>query len=266
MDEINLKSAQWKLLLKLSEMPFIDAMELAFLSDIYSPNVYDHLKPLTKLKLVDSIPHSTSATRSSARYFLTRKGVRLYLKRALTDIHSTPLPITREWYQSLLRRLDSVRSVYRVARSFVPADPDMRHRTPQVIWYRKGNWDAALRFYDGTTVPIMIQGRSWGMPVFNSRIKMTNEHDEKHIGGLLIVAPDYYAANKALTTLRKVNSKLPAFACEESEIGRAKSRDKIWLPTDLERFALSARDIYLELNKGRRCSPESLPRGLTFPG
>ena len=261
----DLKRDDWTILTKLVSIPFADIEEIAYLSDVTPHRTTDALARLGKLGLAANILHCTPTTKSSGRHFLTRKGVRLYLKRALMDIHSTPSPITREWYQSLLRRLDSVRTVYRVARSFVPADMDMRHRTPEIIWYRKGNWDAALRFYDGTTVPIMVQGRSWGMPVFNSRIKMTNEHDEKHIGGLLIVAPDYYAANKALTTLRKVNSKLPAFACEESKIGKAKSTDKIWLPTDLERFALSARDIYLELNKGRWMLPRKLAKRANFP-
>ena len=261
----DLKRDDWVILVKLAELPFIDIEELSYLSDVTPHRTSDSLARLIKLKLAQRIPHCTPTSKSSRRHFLTRKGVRLYLERARIRIEETPLPVTREWYQSLLRRLDSVRTVYRLARSFVPADMDMRHRTPQVIWYRKGNWDAALRFYDGTTLPVMIHGRNWGMARFSSKLKMTNDYDEEHIGGLLIVAPDYYAANKALTTLRNADSKLPAFACVEGDIGKAKSTDTIWLPLNFDRTDMSAQSIYRELNKGRRLLPRKLPKRANHP-
>ena len=265
MPEIKLKNVEWALLGKLATLPFADGIELAFLSDVYSPNVYEHLGVLKKKKLVDSIPHSTPYTKASSRFYLTRKGVRLYLDRALTHRSQTTLPITREWYTSLLRRLDTVRTVYRIARSFVPADMDTTRRTPEVIWYRQGNWMAALRFHDGNIVPIMVQGRYWGMPRFARKISQMNEHDEGHVGGLLLVAPDTFAANKALSILRNEKSKIPAFAVVESDIGLAKSRDKVWLPMDLGKPNFSARDIYYALQRPGRLYPIKTVARANYP-
>ena len=128
----DLKGKDWIILGKLAAMPFIDSEELAYLSDVSPSKTSDSLDTICKLKLGDSILHCTPTTQSSARYYLTRKGVRLYLTRALTHRSQTTLPITREWYTSLLHRLDTVRTVYRIARSFVPADMDMNKRTPEV--------------------------------------------------------------------------------------------------------------------------------------
>ena len=244
-----LKGKDWIILGKLAAMPFIDSEELAYLSDVRPYKTSDSLDTICKLKLGASIPHCTPNTQSSARFYLTRKGVRLYLDRALTHRSQTTLPITREWYTSLLRRLDTVRIVYRIARSFVPADMDTTRKTPEVIWYRQGNWMAALRFHDGNVVPIMVQGRYWGMPRFARKISQMNEHDEGHVGGLLLVAPDTFAANKALSILRNEKSTIPVFAVVESDIGLAKSRDKVWLPADLDKPNFSARDIYYALQR-----------------
>ena len=261
----DLKGKDWIILGKLAAMPFIDSEELAYLSDVSPSKTSDSLDTICKLKLGDSILHCTPTTQSSARYYLTRKGVRLYLTRALTHRSQTTLPITREWYTSLLHRLDTVRTVYRIARSFVPADMDMNRRTPEVIWYRQGNWMAALRFHDGNIVPIMVQGRYWGMPRFARKISQMNEHDEGHVGGLLLVAPDYFAANKALSILRNEESSIPSFSVVEAEIGLAKSSDKVWLPMDLDKPNVSARDVYYALQRPGRLYPIKAVKRANYP-
>ena len=255
MPDMKLRPDDWIILGKLVSLPFIDTEEIAFLSDVTPHRTGDSLKRLCRLKLSASILHCTPTTQSSARYYLTRAGVRLYLERALIHRSQTTRPITREWYTRLLQRLDTVRTVYRIAKSFVPVDMDMARRTPEVIWYRRGNWTAALRFHDGNIVPIMVQGRYWGMPRFARKLSQVNKHDEGHVGGLLVVAPDYYAANKALSVLRNEKSGIPVFAVVESAIGLARSGDKIWLPLDLNKPNVSAREAFYSFQRPGRLYP-----------
>ena len=82
-----------------------------------------------------------------------------------------------------------------------------------------------------------------------------NEHDEGHVGGLLLIAPDYFAANKALSILRNEKSSIPSFAVVEAEIGLAKSSDKVWLPMDLDKPNVSARDVYYAFAKAGTSVP-----------
>ena len=109
-----LSTNEWHLVNKLSQMPFIDTIELTFLSDLTDGKVSYALKQLEQEDLANSILHTTPLTDPSRRYYLTRKGVRLFLDHTGVSRSETTLPISREWYLSLLRRLDSVRTVYRI--------------------------------------------------------------------------------------------------------------------------------------------------------
>ena len=225
----DLNSNESKMITNLSMMPFIDREEIAFLSDVDYNSVSRTLRELESKKLIGHILHTTPHSDPSERFFLTRNGVRLFIRRSLVNLADTTLPITREWYTRLLLRLDIVRMVYRIARSFVPADRDTRRHTPRVIWYRDGNWDAALLFNDGNVVPILFHGEPWRRARFMERLKEFNDYHKGHVGGVLLVAPDLFSANKALFKLRSLDTSIVAYACVESEIGKAESTQRIWL-------------------------------------
>ena len=225
---IDLSESAWSLLAQLVQTPFVDREELAFLSDVsYSMTALAVIE-MKREGVIGEIPHMTDNTALANRIYLSRRGVRLYLMRAGISISDTPEPITKEWYISLLRRLDTVRTVYRIARSFVPADRDMSHHTPRITWYRQGNWDAALRFYNGAVVPIMVQGRDWGIARFMRRIYDLETYERDLVGGALLVTPDPYSCNRALSKVRSTGSEIKAFACVESDIHVAKSTFRIW--------------------------------------
>ena len=250
-----LSTNEWHLVNKLSQMPFIDTIELTFLSDLTDGKVSYALKRLEEEDLANSILHTTPLTDPSRRYYLTRKGVRLFLDHTGVSRSETTLPISREWYLSLLRRLDSVRTVYRIARYFVPADRDTSRETPRVIWYRQGNWDAALRFHDGNVVPILFQGKYWGEARFIERISELHTYDEGDIGGVLFVTPDAYSANRALHKLRTLGSSLPAYACAESEVLLAKSQQDFWYGMARTNHRFDSLDILLTFRKQGRLHP-----------
>ena len=85
----DLNYTEWQLLDALSLMPFIDREEVAFLSDIDYNSVCRALRGLEREKLVGSILHATPETDPSARFYLTRKGVRLFIRRLLVPLSET---------------------------------------------------------------------------------------------------------------------------------------------------------------------------------
>ena len=228
---IELGDDAWSLVRQLVRTPFISRQELAFLSDVSIGKTSDALLEGQAEGVIDELAYMDTNTDLALRFYLTRRGVRLYLMRAGMNIQGTTEPITREWYISLLRRLDTVKTVYRIARSFVPVDKNMAHHTPRVTWYRRGNWDASLRFHNGAVVPILVQGRDWGLDRFMRRIYDLERYEGDLVGGALLVTPDVYSRNRALQKIRLTGTRINAFACVESDIHVAKSVFRIWQGT-----------------------------------
>ena len=114
------------LLDSLGLMPFIDSAELAGI--LGEPNATVH-RALTGL-LADGnagrVSHGTAHLPSSQRYYLTTKGL-----RQATGVlgFETPsdfvraYPLSREWLAPLIRRMDAVAAVYRLAALMSPGTP-----------------------------------------------------------------------------------------------------------------------------------------------
>ena len=61
------------------------------------------------------------------------------------------------------------------------------------------------------------------------RLTEFNDYQKGQVGGVLLVAPDLFSANKALFKLRSLDPSIVAYACVESELGKAESTQRIWL-------------------------------------
>ena len=109
----------------LSRMPFIDSAELA---------------------LILGQPHET-------------------VHRALTSLlgFATPsdfvraYPVSSEWLTLLIRRMDAVAAVYRLAASLSPGTRSLRSH---VEFHRRGRFDATITLHDGRGFGVVRQGHS----------------------------------------------------------------------------------------------------------
>ena len=139
-------------------MPFIDTAELAdVLREAYS-TVHRALTGLLDDGIVGRVSHGTAQLPSSHRYYLTTQGI----GEAAGVLHfATPsdfvraYPLSREWFTLLIRRMDSVASVYRLASSLSPGVDGLRSH---VDFHRRGRFDAAITLHDGRTFGVVRQG------------------------------------------------------------------------------------------------------------
>ena len=70
--------------------------------------------------------------------------------------------MSREWLALLIRRMDAVASVYRLAASISPGIDGLRSR---VEFHRRGRFDAAIALHDGRSFGVVRQGQPPAAPV-----------------------------------------------------------------------------------------------------
>ncbi len=102
----------------LSRMPFIDAAELADVLGEAHATVHRALTGLLADGTAGRVRHGAAHLPSSGRYFLTTQGIR---EAAVLLGFDTPsdfvraYPMSREWLALLIRWMDAVAAVYRLA-------------------------------------------------------------------------------------------------------------------------------------------------------
>ena len=263
--KIEVSDNAWRTVKQLARAPLGDTEETAFLGTISYGKLYTALNELSDEQVVNYVRHGTIHTPWSNRFYLTRRGINYYLFRMGIPISECVQPITREWYRSLFRRIDTVRSVYRIARSFVPADKDYSHDPPEVIWFKQGNWEAALRFHGGAVVPILVQGRDWGLLRFMEKIYELNKYDADRISGALLVTRDPYSQNRALAKLYDLDSRMVAYTCVESNIQMAESYRRIWSGRRSQDGILNAEEVLPNFARRGRLPARKPVKRANFP-
>jgi len=132
-----------QLLDALSQTPFVDSMDLALIRGVPHATVHRALSNLLAEGIVGRVSHGTAYLPSSQRYHLTTNGIG---ETAWTLGFATPsdfvraYPMSKEGLTLLIRRMDAVASVYRLAASISP-----RHRRALVP-----GGDSPLGHFDAT--------------------------------------------------------------------------------------------------------------------
>ena len=120
-----------ELLDSLSRMPFIDSADLALILGEPHTTVHRYLTDLLAEGIAGRVSYGTAHLPSSQRYYLTAKGVSEaaeFLGFETPSDFMRAYPMSREWLTLLIRRMDAVAAVYRLA-SFDVA----QHRRTQVL-------------------------------------------------------------------------------------------------------------------------------------
>ena len=131
----------------LSRMPFFDSAELAGILGEPHATVHRALTGLLADGIVGRVSHGTAHLPSSQRYYLTTNGIR---QSAELLGFTTPsdfvraYPVSREWLALLIRRMDAVAAVYRLAASLSPGIDGLRSH---VEFHRRGRFDATIKRY-----------------------------------------------------------------------------------------------------------------------
>ena len=147
-----------QLLDALSRTPFVDSVELAGILGEPHTTVHRTLTNLLADGIVARVSHGTAHLPSSQRYHLTAQGTREaseVLGYATSSDFVRAYPMSREWLTLLIRRMDAVASVYRLAASMSPGIDGLRSR---VEFHRRGRFDAAITLHDGRSFGVVRQG------------------------------------------------------------------------------------------------------------
>ena len=149
-----------QLLDALSRMPFIDSAELASILGEPHSTIHRVLTDLLADRIVSRVSHGTAHLPSSQRYHLTANGIR---SAAQVLGFGTPsdfvraYPASREWLTLLIRRMDAVALVYRLAALMSPGIDGLRTRAE---FHRRGRFDAFITLHDGPSFGV-VRHRAW---------------------------------------------------------------------------------------------------------
>ena len=164
----------------LSRTPFVDSAELALILGEPHATVHRTLADLLSAGIVRRVSHGTTHLPSSQRYFLTTKGIRQATGILGFDTPSDfvrAYPMSREWLTLLIRRMDAVASVYRLAASLSPGTDGLRSR---VEFHRRGRFDATITLHDGRSFGVVRQGLALRRRSLYDRLRAIAGYDYTH--------------------------------------------------------------------------------------
>ena len=113
--------------------------------------------------IVGRVSHGTAHLPSSQRYYLTAKGIG---EAARVLGFETPSDfvrayhVSREWLALLIRRMDVVAAVYRLAASLSPGVDGLRSH---VEFHRRGRFDSTITLHDGRSFGV-VRHRAQALP------------------------------------------------------------------------------------------------------
>ena len=155
---LHMAPSDQRLLHSLSRMPFIDTAELAGVLGEAHSTVHRALTDLLADGIAGRVNHGTAHLPSSQRYYLTAKGIgeaAEFLGFETPSDFVRAYPVSREWLALLIRRMDAVAAVYRLASSLSPGIDGLRSH---VEFHRRGRFDATITLHDGRSFGVVRQG------------------------------------------------------------------------------------------------------------
>ena len=246
-----------EILRALSEMPFLDRLEMVELSGWSRGAVYGAVDKLESGGFCAPAPHAVDPLPPTRRFHLTAAGLqRLAEQEGVSpDELVRRYPVSAQWRRSLMERLDALAAIYRLACAVSRVAFPVRFR-----WYRSLPLDAGLTLPGGRTVGILRQGltadrtgfakRLWRLrqgPIPNTvLILMADEVRLRHARRLLSVAP------------------VPALLAVESRAVLAGAGDRIWTPPAVN-AVLDLRYVLERAAPGGELPVEDEPQRATLP-
>ena len=99
-------------------------------------------------------------------------------------------PSSREWLALLIRRMDAVAAVYRLAAALSAGIDGLR---TQLEFHRRGRFDATITLHDGRSFGVVRQGLALRRRSLYDRLRAVAEYDYWHRpGAVLILTPSIW--------------------------------------------------------------------------
>ncbi len=250
-----------QLLDALSRMPFVESTELALILGEPHATVHRRLSELLDDGIVWKVTHGTVHLPSSGRYCLTASGIREtadFLDYDTPSDFVRAYPMSREWLTLLLRRMDTVASVYRLAATMSPGSDS---RSSRVEFHRRGRFDAVITLHDGRDFGVVRQGLALRRRSLYDRLRAIAEYDRSRRPDIvLILVPSIWERRLTATFCEQVYLR-DCFVAVESRTALERRNRRVWHSTS---FLIGGRDRTLEdvisqASPGRRRTPLTTP-------
>ena len=179
-----------RILDELARLPFIDAGELALILGEPLATVHRALSRLLKDGAAGRVSHGTAQLPSSHRHYLTKKGISAAADALDYDTPSEfvrAYPASRQWLALLMRRMDAVASVYRLAATLSPGADG---RETKVEFQRRGRFDAVIALHNGRSFGVVRQGLALRRRSLYDRLRSIAEYRyNRRPSVVLVLAP-----------------------------------------------------------------------------
>ena len=223
-----------QLLDALSRTPFVDSTELAGILGEPHATVHRTLASLLAEGIIGRVSHGTAHLPSSQRYHLTAHGVS---EAAWVLGYDTPsdfvraYPVSREWLTLLIRRMDAVAAVYRLAASMSPGNDGLRSR---VEFHRRGRFDATIILHDGSSFGVVRQGLALRRRSLYDRLRAIAQYGYgRRPGTVLMLVPSAWELRRT-ARFCIVNDLRDCYVAVESRNALERTDLRLWCePTGL---------------------------------
>ncbi len=209
----------------LARMPFLERRELAAVASLAERTALNALHRLERAGFVSSVKHSLNERSRMRRWHLKRKGMERLAELERIDIDDAlrRFPLSTEWRRSLLRRMDTVAILYRIAR-----DASMRYEGRLMWrWERSGPLDALMILPDGRTIGMARFGSALPRRGMFSRLGSLLEMNRRNfLFAALTVVPGPIEAHGILEWMR--GKTLNLSVSEEEAVLNGAPGDALW--------------------------------------
>ena len=237
-------------------MTFIDSAELSRVLGEPHATVHRALSDLLAEGIVGRVSHGTAHLPSSQRYHLTAQGVG---ETAWVLGFDTPsdlvraYPMSREWLTLLIRRMDAVAAVYRLAASISPGIDSLRSH---VEFHRRGRFDSTITLHDGRGFGVVRQGLALRRRSLYNRLRAIAEYDyTRRPDTVLVLVPSVWEERLTTRFCERLNLD-DGYVAVESRIALERRDLRLWCCTS---WVIGSRFFSLEAVSAR-ASPGGGPR------
>ena len=209
-------------------MPFIESTELALILGEPHATVHRRLSELLADGIVGRVSHGTVHLPSSGRYCLTAKGIRQaagILGFGTPSDFVRAYPVSREWLTLLIRRMDAVAAVYRLASSLSPGSDGLR---THVEFHRRGRFDANITLHDGRSFGVVRQGLALRRRSLYDRLRAIAEYDYRRRPDIVLIIVPSVWEQRLTTRFCEQRDLRDCFVAVESREALERRGGRVW--------------------------------------
>ena len=216
-----MREIEQDLLRLVAELPLADRIELACFSRWSERAVYQRLGDLRRSGLVEDLSHASELIRPTRRFLLTADGIEQLALNLGQNRESVlrDFPVSEGWRQMLLRRIDAVAVIYRLASALAEVDGP-----PRLRWYRSQPADAAFALTEARSLSVVRWGAMLDRTGFTVRTHRLRQGPA--YSGRLVLVPDEVRFRQARRLLRGTHA--VCFLALERDAAQSSSEGRIW--------------------------------------